>query len=96
MTGVQTCALPIYPRNWQSRHPEAFAKLEAIRTEISHLAEELNLPAENLIAPEVIRRAVWFKPKNLTALEQIFDENRVRSWQRDHVRKLIAQTLELD
>lgn len=85
-----------HPRNWQTRHPEAFAKLEAIRAAISTLAEELQIPTENLITPEVVRKAVWFKPSDLSELEKILDENRVRHWQREHVRGLIAQTLNLN
>ena len=85
-----------HPRNWQSRHPDAFAKLEAIRASISALAEELQIPAENLITPEVVRKAVWLKPVDLNQLEEILNEGRVRQWQRDHVRPLIAQTLNLN
>ncbi len=85
-----------HPRNWQARHPEAFARLEAIRAAIGTLAEELQIPTENLITPEVVRKAVWLKPSDLSELEKILDDNRVRQWQREHVRGLIAQTLNLN
>jgi hypothetical protein len=49
-----------------------------------------------LITPEVVRKAVWLKPKDLSELERILEDNRVRQWQRDHVRGLIAQTLNLN
>lgn len=84
-----------HPRNWQSRHPEAFAKLEAIRASISALAEELQIPAENLITPEVVRKAVWLKPRDLNQLEQILSDGRVRQWQKEKIQPLIAQTLDL-
>lgn len=92
---VKSDAVP-HPRNWQTRHPEAFAKLEAIRAALSTLAEELQIPTENLITPEVVRKAVWLKPNDLSELEKILDDNRVRLWQREHVRGLIAQTLNLN
>ena len=85
-----------HPRNWQTRHPDAFARLEAIRAAISALAEELKIPTENLITPEVVRKVVWFKPSNLAELEKILDDNRVRQWQREHVRALIAKALDLN
>lgn len=83
------------PRNWQTRHPEAWARLETARAAVSAQAEELNLPAENLITPEVIRRVVWHKPNDLAELENLFEEHRVRTWQRDLVRPILQQVLNL-
>lgn len=84
------------PRNWQTRHPEAWARLEAARAGVSAQAEELNLPSENLITPEVIRRVVWHNPKDLAELEVLFEDHRVRTWQRDLVRPILTQILNLN
>ena len=87
---------PPHPRSWQSRHPELFAKLEKIRSDLSNLAQELVIPVENLISPEVIRRAVWHRPTDLETLHQIFSENRVRNWQRELVSKIVIEGLEIN
>lgn len=87
---------PPHPRNWQTRNPEAFAKLERIRGDLIELASTLNLPVENLITPEVIRKAIWQEPNGISDLENIFDENKVRNWQRNQVRQILVRELNLN
>jgi ribonuclease D len=86
---------PPNARNWQSRHPDAWAKLEATKLEIGKKAEELKLPVENLITPEVIRRVIWAKPNNLEDISLIFEEFRVRPWQQEFVQPILRQVLEI-
>lgn len=87
---------PPHPRSWQTRHPELFAKLEKIRTDLAKLAEDLALPVENLISPETIRRAVWQKPTDLESLHKIFAENKARKWQRELVSQIVVEALEIN
>lgn len=87
---------PPHPRSWQTRHPELFAKLEKIRTDLAKLAEDLALPVENLISPETIRRAVWHKPTDLESLHKIFAENKARNWQRELVSQIVVEALEIN
>ncbi len=87
---------PPNPRNWQTRHPDLYANLEAIRTQIMHLAQEVLVPVENLISPDAIRRIVWHQPKSRDALNEMFDQTRVRNWQRELVDKIIVDVLGLD
>ncbi|MGV9315278.1 HRDC domain-containing protein [Streptomyces sp. NPDC003691] len=53
---------PPPPRAWADKDPAAAARLSAARAAISALAEELNLPQENLIAPDTVRRICWEPP----------------------------------
>lgn len=87
---------PPHPRNWQSRHPDLFAKLEAIRAQISQLSEDLKIPSENLISPDALRRLVWAKPKSVDDIETIFESSRVRIWQRQTVREILVEVLEVN
>jgi len=87
---------PPNPRTWQTRHPEAWSKLEAIRATLIELANNLSIPPENLITPEILRRVIWQKPSDLAVLENLFTEYQVRNWQRDLVRPLISDVLKLN
>ncbi|MGP4089098.1 ribonuclease D [Streptomyces sp. KR55] len=59
----QPVAGPPPPRAWADKDPAAAARLSAARTGVSALAEQLNLPQENLIAPDTVRRLCWEPPK---------------------------------
>ncbi|MDD9379547.1 ribonuclease D [Streptomyces sp. ZAF1911] len=62
-----TPAGPPPPRSWADKDPEAAARLAAARTAVSALAEGLNLPQENLITPDTVRRLCWEPPLRLEA-----------------------------
>ncbi|WP_409468974.1 ribonuclease D [Streptomyces sp. HC307] len=59
----QPVAGPPPPRAWADKDPAAAARLSAARTGVSALAEQLNLPQENLITPDTVRRLCWEPPK---------------------------------
>ncbi|KHL12870.1 UNVERIFIED_CONTAM: 3'-5' exonuclease [Mumia flava] len=49
-------------RAWSERNPEAAARLTAYRATLTRLAEEHDLPLENLLTPELVRRLAWDDP----------------------------------
>jgi ribonuclease D len=53
---------PPPPRAWAEKDPAAAARLSAARTAVSALAESLNMPQENLITPDTVRRVCWEPP----------------------------------
>ncbi|MDY0909734.1 ribonuclease D [Microbacterium sp. CFBP9034] len=55
------------PRAWSDRNPEADARLKAVRPVVEQRAEELHMPTENLLTPELLRRVAWQPPEPLTA-----------------------------
>ncbi len=55
------------PRAWADRNPEADVRLKAARPVVEHRAEELHMPTENLLTPELLRRVAWTPPQPLTA-----------------------------
>ncbi|MFF9018516.1 HRDC domain-containing protein [Streptomyces sp. NPDC014870] len=59
--GAQVAGPPP-PRAWADKDPAAAARLSAARAAVSALAEELNLPQENLITPDTVRRICWEPP----------------------------------
>ncbi|MEU7546495.1 ribonuclease D [Streptomyces sparsogenes] len=63
----QPVAGPPPPRAWADKDPAAAARLSAARAAVTALAERLNLPQENLIAPDTVRRLCWEPPGEVTA-----------------------------
>jgi ribonuclease D len=51
---------------WQDRDPEAARRLTAARAVVAALADSHNLPAENLVPPDAVRRLSWLPPEDLT------------------------------
>jgi ribonuclease D len=47
---------------WADRDPEAAKRLAAVRTTVAALADSSHLPAENLLAPDAVRRLSWQPP----------------------------------
>ncbi|WP_225792731.1 ribonuclease D [Agrococcus sediminis] len=50
---------PPPPRFWKSRRPEADLRLQRARAAVQAVAEELAMPAENLLTPDALRRVAW-------------------------------------
>jgi len=74
---------PPPPRAWADKDPAAAARLSAARAAVSALAEELNLPQENLITPDSVRRLCWEPPAEISpeAVSTILSGLGARSWQ---------------
>jgi ribonuclease D len=53
---------PPPPRAWADRDPVAAARLAAARAALKDLAEQHDVPVENLITPDYVRRVMWQPP----------------------------------
>ncbi len=49
-------------RSWADRDPIAAARLTRARADLSTLADSVNLPLENLLTPDFVRRLLWEPP----------------------------------
>ncbi|MEU6843297.1 ribonuclease D [Streptomyces sp. NPDC046716] len=63
----QPVAGPPPPRAWADKDPAAAARLSAARAGVTALAETLNMPQENLITPDTVRRVCWEPPSSVDA-----------------------------
>lgn len=84
---------PPPPRVWADRDPEAAARLATARPLLQAKAEELNLPMENLLTPDYLRRVAWRPPSEITD-ESVALELRTlgaREWQVGLVSPLITE-----
>jgi len=70
---------------WADRDPAAAARLARARQEVTALAAEHALPAENLLAPDSIRRLAWSPPEPLgvAAVTDTLRAYGARPWQID-------------
>ena len=82
---------------WKDRNPLGNARLSHARAAVIRLAEELDLPVENLVSPEVIRQLVWKNPPE-SQLEQYIErlllENGARHWQVDQITPVLIDPMQ--
>ena len=80
------------PRAWADRNPEADARLKAARPVVEQRAEELHMPTENLLTPELLRRVAWTPPQPLTtaSIGEALAALGARPWQIAQTSQLIA------
>ncbi|CAM5617584.1 ribonuclease D [Streptomyces narbonensis] len=92
--GTQVAGPPP-PRAWADKDPVAAARLAAARTAVSALAEELNLPQENLITPDTVRRVCWEPPTpaDADAVAAALAGHGARPWQVGLVTPLLVEAL---
>ncbi|MFU8850663.1 ribonuclease D [Micromonospora sp. SL1-18] len=57
---------PPPPHRWAERDPVAAGRLARCRELVLRISGEHNLPAENLIAPDYVRRLAWQPPEEIT------------------------------
>ncbi len=87
---------PPQARLWASRDPVAAKRLARVREVLTKRATDLDLPAENLLTPEYVRRLAWRPPDPITAesVDAALAGYGARQWQRDLTVDLIAPLLE--
>ena len=66
VTGPATIPGPPPAHRWSERDPDAAARLAAAREAVTALAEAHQLPTENLLAPDAVRRISWEPPRPAT------------------------------
>ncbi len=78
-------------KSWERRFPDAHHRLESVRPLVLSLATELNIPIENLLTPDFLRR-VCFEPQADVA-EQLRSLG-ARQWQVKLVTEVIQMGLQ--
>lgn len=54
-------------RAWKDRNPDADRRIKIVRPAVAERAEQLQMPTENLLTPELLRRVSWEPPHPATA-----------------------------
>jgi ribonuclease D len=84
---------------WRDKFPEKFAPLSHARAAIELISQENQIPVENLITPEHVRRICWKPPigatstLSITEVDKALSELGARQWQIDLVAPALAAAL---
>ena len=84
---------------WRERFPEKYAPLTHARFAVETIAQELSIPTENLISPEIIRRICWAPPAasatgvDVQAVSEAMAKLGARPWQIELVAPSVASAL---
>ena len=89
---------PPQVRSWADRDPVAAARLAAARAAVTELSERRNVPVENLLTPDYMRRVLWTPPDATDAEldDAVAEELRTlgaREWQIAEMAPLIAEAI---
>ncbi|RAX51064.1 ribonuclease D [Arthrobacter sp. AQ5-05] len=86
---------PPPPKVWADKDPVAAARLQTARAWVSRTAESLNIPTENLLTPDTLRRLCWSPPAQIDP-DTVADALRAlgaRQWQIDLVGPVLTVAL---
>ena len=86
---------PPPPRAWADRDPDAAARLAAAREVVADLSARYDVPVENLLQPDLLRRLCWTPPRPLdaTSIARALADGGARPWQVDLVAPALADAL---
>lgn len=74
---------PPPPRAWADKDPKAAERLTRARAAVTALAEEHDLPTENLIGPALVRELAWTPPEptDPESVAEVLRSGGARNWQ---------------
>jgi ribonuclease D len=83
---------------WADRDPVAAARLSKARAALAAIADDHNLPVENLLSPELVRRLAWTPPAPATesAVAAALTEGGARAWQVRLTTRVLVDALAVD
>ncbi|UQX10117.1 HRDC domain-containing protein [Candidatus Mycobacterium methanotrophicum] len=87
---------PPAPARWLKRRPEAAARLDAARTALRKLSEQVSVPTENLVSPDLVRRLCWdweSAQDPVAATDECLAAGQARRWQRALAVPVLAEAL---
>lgn len=83
-------------RSWGDKNPDAAARLAVLRPAVAAIADEHNLPTENLLMPDTLRRVAWEPPPDPSheAVVERLAAHGARPWQIELTARPIAKALD--
>ncbi|CAN5533123.1 ribonuclease D [soil metagenome] len=89
---------PPPPRSWADRAPEAADRLTAARAALGQISEQMEIPVENLLTPEVLRTLLWEPPADTTldGIAEALAGHGARPWQQGWVAPVIYEVLDAE
>ena len=89
---------PPQARLWAAKDPVAAARLAKVREGLTAKAAEVDLPAENLLTPDYVRRLAWRPPTPVSAetVDAALASYGARPWQRELTVDLLVEALSVE
>lgn len=86
---------PPPPRSWPDREPLAAARLAEVREVLAAHSESHNIPVENLLLPDLLRRLAWAPPVPFTEekIAEFLRDGGARQWQLDLLAPELTEAL---
>ncbi len=80
---------------WVDRDPDAAARLVAARTGLTELSDRLQIPVENLLTPDLVRRLAWSPPADtgIDSVTALLRGYGARPWQVELTAALLSAAL---
>lgn len=74
---------PPPPRSWADRAPEAAARLAAAKAFLAGVSDDLGIPVENILTPDIVRRICWDPPEDSqpSSVSDFLATHGARQWQ---------------
>ncbi|MGI8691891.1 MAG: HRDC domain-containing protein [Geodermatophilaceae bacterium] len=87
---------PPPPSRWVDREPEAAARLSAARAGLAALSENLQVPVENLLTPDLVRRLAWEPPADHSewSVAAVLSGGGARPWQIELTAAMLSAALD--
>lgn len=82
-------------KSWADRNPPAGARWTRARPALVERAEQMHMPVENLMTPELVRRVLWEPPDPPHSLREVLRSAGARSWQVDTVAPILEEALRM-
>lgn len=84
---------PPSPKSWEKRWPDTYARYQRTKPALAELASGLEVPLENLLSPDHLRRLMWQAPEttSMTTIDETLVEFGARPWQRQLTVPVINQ-----
>ncbi|MBC7590910.1 MAG: HRDC domain-containing protein, partial [Salinibacterium sp.] len=80
------------PRVWGDKNPDADKRLKTARARIAEVSNEICIPVENMLTPELLRRVAWTPPTpaGRDEIAESLNSLGARRWQIDATAQVIA------
>jgi len=86
---------PPPPRSWAEKNPVAASRLQRCREAVNEVADRHDVPQENLLSPDVVRRLAWSPPEPLDVqtVSATIVELGARPWQVELTARVLTDAL---
>lgn len=82
-------------RNWAAKYPEADRRLRHAKNALTKISEDINVPLENLLTPDILRQICFAPPEPVTIekVREALQSFGARKWQIDQTSDSIMDSL---